>query len=261
MPFPCVRMQSVQSPIIPVVGDLIRETPGTISLGQGVVNYGPPPEACARVTSFFADPQNHKYKLVQGIPELIELIGSKLAAENGIHVGADTRIVVTAGGNMAFMNAVLAVTDPGDEVIIQLPYDFNHEMAIGIAGCRAVCVPTDNAYQLRPDLVRAAITPRTRAVVTISPNNPSGVVYSEQALREVNRLCAGNGLYHIVHTHMDTMVLVERLIREHRVAVIPGTTFGIKDGCYLRVAFGALEEHTVADGIDRLVTGLKTVVG
>ena len=81
------RMQSVQTPIIPVVGELIRANPGTISLGQGVAYYGPPPEAGRYIEKFFADPQNHKYKLVQGIPELLEAIESKLAAENGFASG------------------------------------------------------------------------------------------------------------------------------------------------------------------------------
>ena len=68
---------------------------------------------------------------------------------------ASRRVVVTAGGNMAFVNAVLAVTDPGDEVILPAPFYFNHEMAIVMAGCRPVAVPTDARYQLRPDAIRA----------------------------------------------------------------------------------------------------------
>ena len=83
------RMQSVQTPIIPVVGELIRENPGVISLGQGVVNYGPPPEAVNQINNFLADINNHKYALVQGIPVLLERIKIKLAAENGISANND----------------------------------------------------------------------------------------------------------------------------------------------------------------------------
>ena len=82
--------------------------------------------------------------------------------------------MVTAGANMAFMHAVFAITEPGDEIILHVPFYFNHEMAIQMAGCRAVRVATDDHYQLRPDALRRAITDRTRAIVTISPNNPSG---------------------------------------------------------------------------------------
>lgn len=382
-----LRMQAVQTPIIPVVGEWIRANPGTISLGQGVAYYGPPPEAVESIEKFLADPQNHKYKLVQGIPELLEAIEKKLAAENGIRLGADQRIVVTAGANMGFVNAVLAITDPGDEVILNLPYYFNHEMAINIADCKAVCVPTDESYQLRPEAIERAITDRTRAVVTISPNNPTGAVYPAEVLRRVNEICERHGVYHIsdetyeyftydgakhfspgaiegrsphtislyslskaygfaswrigwmvipsrlfepvrkiqdtilicapvisqwaavgamhagraycedklgetreirrlvldklgeiddlvtvpradgafylllrIHTDMAPMQLAQRLIEEHKVAVIPGSTFGIENQCLLRVAYGALHRDTAAEGIDRLVRGLRRIL-
>ena len=377
-------MQAVQTPIIPIVADLIQQHPGTISLGQGVVSYPPPPEAIAQITTFLSQPNNHKYQSVQGIPPLLAAIAEKLQQENAIALGADRDVVVTAGSNMGFLNAVLAITSPGDEIILQTPYYFNHEMAIAIAGCRAVCVPTDENYQLQLDQIAAAITDRTRAIVTISPNNPTGVVYSEASLRAVNALCGNRGLYHIHdeayeyftydgivpfspgslpgnHTislfslskaygfaswrigymvipqelllpvmkiqdtnvicpavvsqyaalgalqagvdycrhrlgaiaamrqlmlteleqiadictvpptqgafyfllrlqgDWDAFALVKRLIQDYGVAVIPGTTFGLTTGCYLRVAFGALQKVTAAEGIDRLITGLRQI--
>jgi len=389
------RMQAVQSPLIPIIGELIRSNPGTISLGQGVVYYGPPPEAISLLPEFLADPENHKYKPVQGIPPLLSAIEAKLQADNGIEINKQNCIVVTAGSNMGFMNAILAITLPGDEIIIQTPYYFNHEMAITMASCRPVLVATDENYQLRPKAIAQAITERTRAVVTISPNNPTGAVYSEEALRDVNQICRDRGIYHIsdeayeyftyngvkhispgafpqssehtislyslskaygfaswrigymvipehllvpvkkiqdtilicppvvsqyaalgalqagteyckqhinaiasvrqlvldslrrleglctiyckqrfaiapadgafyfllkVHTQLGAFELVEQLIREHRVAVMPGTTFGMDDGCYLRVAYGALQKETVAEGIERLVQGLPKIV-
>ena len=63
-----------------------------------------------------------------------------------------------------------------------------------------------------------------------------------------------------VNTAMDPLVLGERLIREHKVAVIPGTAFGMTDGCYFRVAYGALQKATVAEGIGRLVSGLRAIL-
>lgn len=381
------RMQAVQSPLIPIIGELIRNNPGTISLGQGVVYYDPPPEAIARLPEFLADSENHKYKLVQGIPPLLSAIEAKLKADNGIEVNGQNCIVVTAGSNMGFMNAVLAITSPGDEIILQTPYYFNHEMAILMASCRPVLVPTDENYQLRPDAIAQAITERTRAVVTISPNNPTGAVYPEAALREVNDLCRDRGIYHIsdeayeyftyngvkhtspgafphsyehtislyslskaygfaswrigymvipehllvpvkkiqdtilicppvicqyaalgalqvganyckgkieaiasvrqlaldqlkrleglctiapadgafyfllkVYTQLGAFELAERLIQEHRVAVMPGTTFGMNDECYLRVAYGALQKKTAVEGIERFVRGVQSIL-
>src|SRR3954468_24059381 len=122
---PSRRIESVQTPVIPVVADLIRRHPGTISLGQGVVFYPPPPQVREGIARYFEDPENHKYRPVHGAPVLLEQIERKLADENGMQVGADRRVVVTAGGNMAFMNAVLAIADPGDEVILPSPYYFN----------------------------------------------------------------------------------------------------------------------------------------
>ncbi|BAY35055.1 aminotransferase class I and II (plasmid) [Nostoc carneum NIES-2107] len=382
------RMQAVQTPIIPVVGELITNSPGTISLGQGVVSYNPPPEAQEFLAKFLAEPTNNLYKAVEGIPPLVAALATKLQAFNGIEINQNNCIVVTAGSNMGFINAILAITSPGDEIILNKPYYFNHEMAIAMAGCRPVLVDTNENYQLRPDAIAQAITPKTRAVVTISPNNPTGVVYSEAALREVNQLCGNNGIYHIsdeayeyftyngvkhispaafanssdytislyslskaygfaswrigymvipqhllvpvkkvqdtilicapvisqyaalgalqakeeylrenigaisqvrevvlaslnrlqglctitpadgafyfflkVHTQMNAFELVKRLIQEHQVAVIPGTTFGMEDGCYLRVAYGALQQETVKTGMERLVQGLQTILG
>lgn len=382
-----LRMQAVQSPIIPVVGELIRSNPGTISLGQGVAYYGPPPQALESIQAFLADPENHKYKLVQGIPELLHAIKQKLQSENGIALNDANRIVVTAGANMGFVNAVLAITDPGDEVILNLPYYFNHEMAVTIADCKAVCMPTDEDYQLQPEAIADAVTGRTRAVVTISPNNPTGAVYRESDLRQVNEICRQNRIYHIsdeayeyltydgakhfspgsiedsaehtislfspskaygfaswrigwmviperlytpikkiqdtilicppvisqwaavgamkagreycqqklrmtkevreivlhelktiedlatvpradgafyflsrVHRNLDSMEVVKRLVEEHRVAVIPGTTFGMQDRCYLRIAYGALQKDTAVEGVSRLVRGLKQIL-
>src|SRR5215207_9406238 len=101
-----LRMHSVQSPIIPVVAEWIRQCPGAISLGQGVVSYGPPPQAIAAIDRFLADPENHKYKPVIGVPALVEAFEKKLATENDIQLGSTRKLAITAGGNMAFMNAV-----------------------------------------------------------------------------------------------------------------------------------------------------------
>ena len=191
------RLRSTQSPIIPVIADLIRSCPGTISLGQGVVSYGPPPEAIAQIERFLSDPANHKYQAVAGLPPLLAAIERKLAAENGVRVTDANRIMVTTGGNQAFLNAVLAIADPGDEFILPTPYYFNQEMAVTVANCRPVLVRTDANSQLDVPALRAAITPRTRAIVTVSPNNPSGAVYPCETLAEVNRLCAEHGIFHI----------------------------------------------------------------
>ncbi|MCC7261820.1 MAG: pyridoxal phosphate-dependent aminotransferase [Candidatus Latescibacteria bacterium] len=381
------RVEAIQSPVIPDVAALIRATPGTISLGQGVVHYGPPPQSFAAIAGFGGQPAEHHYRAAGGLPELQEQLRQKLARDNGIVLGDDQMLMVTAGSNMGFCHALMAIADPGDEIVLMSPFYFNHEMAVMMANCQPVLVPTDERYQLRLDAIEAALGPRTRAVVTISPNNPSGAVYAPEDLRAVNELCRQRGIYHLadeayeyftyggarhfspgslpesaghtisffsfskaygmanwrvgylvaprhllralekvqdtvlicppvisqlaalgaleagpdycrpftatlarvrqaclerlgelgercqvppaegafyllarLQTAMPAMQLVERLVREYQVAVIPGTAFGLQEACHLRIAYGALQPDSVAQGMDRLVNGLQRLL-
>ncbi|MCF7975702.1 MAG: pyridoxal phosphate-dependent aminotransferase [Phycisphaerae bacterium] len=198
----CERMQQVQTPIIPIVGQWIRQHPGTLSLGQGMVGYGPPSQIQEQLNGFFERKEVHEYQAVSGMAPLREAIRKKLHQENGIDLPpddaqGDLSLCVTAGANMAFMNAVLAVTDPGDEILLLRPFYFNHEMAVHMAGCTPMAVDTDDVYQPTVSCIAERITERTRAIVTISPNNPTGAVYPEALLRQINTLCCERKLYHI----------------------------------------------------------------
>ena len=379
------RMDAVQAPIIPIVGELIRRNPGTISLGQGMVSWGPPPAAIEAGREAAGLMASQRYGPVEGSPELVAALGRKLREENGLDLDG-SRVLVTAGSNMAFLSVVQAITSTGDEIVLPSPFYFNHDMAVRIAGCVPVIVPTDAQYQIDPEALARAITPRTRAIVTVSPNNPAGAVYPAATLRAVNELCAARGLLHIsdeayeyftwddsrhfspaslpgagahtislyslskaygfagwrigymvipealneavykvqdtvlicptlvaqaaalacvqegrawtarfldplravrrevldlftsiadicdvptpggafyclprVRTPLTAMTVMERLVREHKVAAIAGETFGLTEGCYLRVSYGALEGERVKEGMRRLVTGLRKV--
>ena len=193
---PSQRMASVQQPIIPVIGDLIVENPGTISLGQGIVHYPPPAEVEKNIRDFWRDPTAHQYGPVEGLAPLRSALERKLAEESGIRLEG-REVVVTAGSNMGFLNMLLAISDPGDEIILPEPFYFNQEMAVRIADCIPVTVPTDDAGHLQIGVIEGAITKSTRAVVTVSPNNPTGIVYPEADLRAVNEICRAHGIYHI----------------------------------------------------------------
>lgn len=383
----CGRMAAVQTPVIPVIADLITENPGTISLGQGVVYYGPPGAALERLAEINADDNIHRYSHTSGLPALRQLIAGKLKTENHIDIDNGSNLTVTAGSNMAFINALFAITRPGDEVILCVPYYFNHEMAIRMLSCEPVLVQTDADYLPEINRLRHAITEKTRAIVTITPNNPSGVIYPESLLADINALCHDNQLYHICdeayeyftydgrqhfsagslenaagHTislyslskaygfaswrigymvypenltsaiykaqdtnlicppvasqyaamgalaegagycqrkleviqevrqiildqlesvqslctvsrsegafyliiklaaDLDDMAVARRLIRQHRIAVLPGSTFGLQNGCYFRVAYGALDKNNAREGIRRLTNGLTDIM-
>jgi aspartate/methionine/tyrosine aminotransferase len=193
----------VLNPVIPELGSLVRATPGTLSLAQGMVGWGPPREVLATLAAAgkavgAADPTRDAYGPVQGDPELLAMLAVALGQEQGIDLhGAD--LWVTAGSNMAF-NAIAQVLCDGppaepSELILPVPWYFNHVMAVQLAGGRPVAV--DAGLVPDPQKLAAAITPRTRAIVTVSPNNPSGVVMPRPVLEAINHLCASHGLLHI----------------------------------------------------------------
>jgi len=130
------RLEVVQSPIIPVLADLLRAHPGALSLGQGIVGYAPPPTVAERLARAGSDPALHRYQPVAGLPELTAALAAWMTRRYGVPVGPahGNRLLVTAGGNNAFYAALLAATEPGDEVILPAPYYFNHEMAVTMAG-------------------------------------------------------------------------------------------------------------------------------
>src|SRR5258706_9706996 len=91
------RMDAVQAPIVAVIGNLVRQVPGTISLGQGMVHYGPPQAAIDAARAAVGVPRTHQYQEGAGLPALIDHLAGKLRAENGIDVARGSRIMVTAG--------------------------------------------------------------------------------------------------------------------------------------------------------------------
>ena len=190
---PPSRLDPVQAPVIPWLNhSLAPAHPGTLSLAQGIPWFGPPAEALAALRQA---PTHGNYGPSPGLPALLEALRAKLEQDNGITEVPG--IMVTAGSNMAFYYTVLAATQPGDEIILPLPYYFNHEMAAVMAGVRVHGVAPGADGVPDPGDVEQAINPATRAVVTVSPNNPTGVVYPQQTLRAINRLCRRYGLLHI----------------------------------------------------------------
>ena len=189
-------MEGVQPPVIPGLAALMRQRPDCLSLAQGMVHWGPPPAVAAAVAEALLNDAAglHRYGPMAGEPELLEAVRRQLAVRRGLDLDGSA-LLVTAGSNMAFHAIARVLCDPGDEVIVPLPWYFNHAMAIQLAG--ATPVPVAAGLIPDPDRLAAAIRPCTRAIVTVSPNNPSGVVTPPAVLTAINRLCAERGLLHI----------------------------------------------------------------
>ena len=190
------RIQAVQDPIIPIIAKQIKQCPGTISLAQGIVNFTPPESVFSDIANPLAYPALQAYGPVSGNADLKDQIRRKLSSDNRIKP-EKYEIMVTAGANMGFLNAMLAICDPGDEVILLSPYYFNHHMAVELVNATVKVVATDSHFLPDIDRIKSAINGKTRAIVTVSPNNPTGAVYSKELLQSINSLCRDNGLYHI----------------------------------------------------------------
>ena len=186
------------TPVIPRVGELMRCRADCLSLAQGMVSWGPPEavhEAVKAALNAEASRSSlDRYGPMEGDPELLDAVRQELAGRHRLDLDG-AALLVTAGSNMAFNAIAQVILDPGDEVILPLPWYFNHAMAVQLAGGVPVGVPAGLVPD--PERLAAAITPRTRAILTVSPANPSGVVIPGHVLAAINQLCAERGLFHI----------------------------------------------------------------
>lgn len=148
-----------------------------------------------------------KYTPVAGTLALREAIARKLKADNGLSYAPD-RIVVSCGAKHALYNAVRVLCNPGDEFIILSPHWVTYPAQVVMAGGRPVFVPADpgDGYRIDPDRVRAAVTPRTRAIIVNSPNNPTGRVAGRDELLAL----AGIALER--HLHIISDEIYEKVI-------------------------------------------------
>jgi aspartate/methionine/tyrosine aminotransferase len=169
----------------------------------------PPPTALARAMAdaLIEDPSSHLYGPVLGLPALRD----ELAAQWSEGYGGDispAQVAVTAGCNQAFTAVMSTLAGAGDEVILPLPFYFNHKMWLDMEGVRSVYLPTGDDLLPDPEHAARLITNRTRAIVLISPNNPAGVEYPPALLRAFFDLARARGLalildetYRDFHSH------------------------------------------------------------
>ena len=152
------------------------------------------------------DDNYSKYSPVPGYPVLREAIARKLKRENGLDYAA-SEIIVGTGGKQGVCNAILALVNPGDEVVIPAPYWVSYPQMVKLAGGTPVIVPAGigQDFKITAAQLEAAVTPKTKLVILCSPSNPTGSVYSEEELGELAK---------VVLAHDDLFVLSDE-IYEH----------------------------------------------
>jgi aspartate aminotransferase len=137
-----------------------------------------------------------KYGPAAGEPKLREAIAQKLLQDNNLDYQPE-QIIVTNGGKHSLFNLMLALIEPGDEVIIPAPYWLSYPEMVTLAGGKPVIVPTTlaNQYKITPQELRQAITPKTKLFILNSPSNPTGIIYTPTEIRSLAETIVENDLY------------------------------------------------------------------
>ncbi|MCC5956803.1 MAG: aminotransferase [Natronohydrobacter sp.] len=174
-----------------------------LNLSQAAPVAPPPPDLQAAMASALSDPATHIYGPVLGLPELRTALAARMTRLYRGTVLAE-QIAITSGCNQAFCAAITALAAPGDAVILPTPWYFNHAMWLSMQGIEAIPLPCDNSLTPDPEAAKALITPRTRAIVLVTPNNPTGTEYPAATLAAFRDLARTHGLALVVdETYRD----------------------------------------------------------
>lgn len=170
---------------------------GSVSLAWGLPSFRTPePIRQAIAEQLESDPDIGKYALPDGLAELREVVAKEHYDSTGIEVDPDRNVMITAG-NMQGLNALLhVVLDPGDEVIVTDPGFASHLQQIRLCGGHPVYWPLDESsgWSLDSERLLSLITDRTKAIILVSPSNPTGKIFSERELRRVGEIAQDHGL-------------------------------------------------------------------
>ncbi|WP_425402772.1 pyridoxal phosphate-dependent aminotransferase [Jiangella gansuensis] len=167
-----------------------------IGFGAGEPDFPTPDYIVEAAVAACRDPKNHRYTPAGGLPELREAIAVKTARDSGYQV-EPAQVLVTNGGKQAVYQAFATMLDPGDEVLLPAPYWTTYPESISLAGGVPVEVLADETtgYRVTVEQLEAARTERTKVLLFVSPSNPTGAVYSPEAVREIGRWAYEHGIW------------------------------------------------------------------
>lgn len=193
------RLKNVASSVTVAISSKVKEMKSNgidvISLSIGEPDFNVP-EKAKDYGKLSLDNNKTKYDLVPGILELREEICKKLKSENNIEYSPD-QIVLSSGAKNSITNVLLAVTDPGEEVLLPLPYWVSYSEIVKITNAVPVEVPTkkENNFKVTVEDIKKVITEKTKMIVITNPSNPTGAIYTEEELRSIGEFCVKNNIY------------------------------------------------------------------
>jgi aspartate/methionine/tyrosine aminotransferase len=178
-----------------------------IGFGAGEPDFPTPAHIVEAAVEACRDPANHHYTPTSGIPALREAIAAKTKRDSGFEVAAG-QVLVTNGGKQAVANAFAVLCDPGDEVILLAPYWTTYPESIALAGGTPVYVSSDETTGFRSSVadLEAAWTPNTKALLFVSPSNPTGAVYPRELIEAIGRWAVSKGIWVITDEIYEHLV-------------------------------------------------------
>lgn len=178
-----------------------------IGFGAGEPDFPTPDYIVEAAQEAVVDPANHRYTAAAGLPELRQAIAEKTLRDSGVKVDA-SQVIVTNGGKQAVYNAFAAITDPTDEILLPAPYWTTYPEAIKLAGGTPVDVfaGADADYKVTVEQLEAARTENTKALVFVSPSNPTGSVYTPEETKAIGQWALDNGIWVITDEIYEHLV-------------------------------------------------------
>ncbi|MFM8815436.1 MAG: pyridoxal phosphate-dependent aminotransferase [Actinomycetes bacterium] len=167
-----------------------------IGFGAGEPDFPTPDRIVEAAVRAARDPKFHRYTPAAGLPELREAIAAKTKRDSGLSVDA-SQVLVTVGGKYAVFVAFAALCDPGDEVIVPAPYWTTYPEAVSLAGGVSVVVDTteETEFKVTVEQLEKVRTPRTKVLLFVSPDNPSGAVYSPEETIAIGKWAVQHGIW------------------------------------------------------------------
>lgn len=172
-----------------------------IGFGAGEPDFPTPDYIVSAAIEAAQQPRFHRYSPAAGLPELRRAVAQKTTRDSGYVIDgeplAPANVLITNGGKQAVYNTFATLLDPGDEVIVPTPFWTTYPEAIKLAGGVPVDIfaGPEQGYKVTLDQLESVLTERTKVLVFVSPSNPTGAVYSPEAVREIGRWAAEKGLW------------------------------------------------------------------
>ena len=198
-----------------------------IGFGAGEPDFPTPDYIVEAAVAACREVKWHRYTPAGGLPELKEAIAIKTARDSGYSVSA-AQVLVTNGGKQALYNAFATLLDPADEVLLPAPYWTTYPESIMLAGGTPVIVMTDeeSGYLASIEQLEAALTPRTKALVFVSPSNPTGAVYPPELVKAIGEWALDKGIWVITDEIYEHLVYGDA-----RFASMPALVPELADRC------------------------------